>query len=103
MIANKINLLFVPLNDVKIIWTKIGNYEITQPFITTFNDSGRFNSIDFDYEKKSIFFHAVYNSGKIIFSDEIKSVLVDGLEYYDFESHTLNTLDGKHDYLVFLK
>jgi hypothetical protein len=103
MIANKINLLFIPLNDVKIIWTKIGNYEITQPFITTFNDSGRFNSIDFDYEKKSIFFHTVYNSGKIIFSDEINSVLVNGLEYYDFESHTLNTLDGKNDYLVFLK
>ena len=103
MIANKINLLFVPLNDVKIIWTKIGNYEITQPFITTFNDSGRFNSIDFDYEKKSIFFHTVYNSGQIIFSDEIDSVLVNGLEYYDFVSHTLNTIDGKNNYLVFLK
>ena len=103
MIANKINLLFIPLNDVKIIWTKIGDYEITQPFITTFNDSGRFNSIDFDYENKSIFFHTVYNSGKIIFSDEIDSVLLNGLEYSDFESHTLNTIDGKNDYLVFLK
>jgi hypothetical protein len=103
MIANKINLLFMPLNDVKIIWTTIGNYEITEPFISTFNDSGRFNSIDFDYEKKSIFFHTVYNSGKIIFADEIDSVLVNGNKYYDFESHTLNTIDGKNDYLIFLK
>lgn len=103
MIANKINLIFIPTNDVKIIWTKIGNYEITQPFISTFNDSGRFNSIDFDYEEKSIFFNTVYNSGQIIFADEIDSVLLNGIEYFDFMSHTLNTIDGKNDYLVFLK
>ena len=36
MIANKIHLTFVPTDDVKIIWTKIGNHEITEPFITTF-------------------------------------------------------------------
>jgi len=102
IIANKINLTFVPLDEVQIIWTKIGNYEITEPFIITFHDPGRFNSIDFDYKSKSIFFHTVYNSGQIIFADEIQSVLVDGDEYSNFDSHTLNTLDGKHSYHVFL-
>ncbi len=103
MISNKINLTFIPLDNVQIIWMKIGNYEITEPFITTFLDHGRFNSIDFDYENKSIFFHTVYNSGQIIFSDEILSVLVDGEDFHNFNSHTLNTLDGKHSYRVFLQ
>ena len=103
MISNKINLTFIPTDGVKIIWTKIGNHEITEQFITTFHDSGRFNQIEFDYEDKSILFHAVYNSGKIIFADEIESVLVDGDDYSDFNSHILNTIDGKHTYHIFLK
>ena len=103
MIANKIHLTFVPTDDVKIIWTKIGNHEITEPFITTFMDSGRFNQIDFDYENKSILLHAVYNAGEVIFADKIESVLVDGDDYSDFDSHILNTLEGKHTYHVFLK
>ena len=103
MIANKIHLTFVPTGDVKIIWTKIGNHEITEPFITTFMDSGRFNQIDFDYENKSILLHAVYNAGEVIFADKIESVLVDGDDYSDFDSNTLNTLEGKHTYHVFLK
>ena len=103
MIANKIHLTFVPTDDVKIIWTKIGNHEITEPFITTFMDSGRFNQIDFDYENKSILLHTVYNAGEVIFADKIESVLVDGDDYSDFDSHILNTLEGKHTYHVFLK
>ena len=103
MIANKIILTFVPTDGVKIIWTKIGSHEITEQFITTFHDSGRFNQIEFDYEDKSILLHVVYNSGKIIFADEIESVLVDGDDYSDFDSHILNTLDGNHSYHVFLK
>ena len=103
MIANKIILTFVPTDGVKIIWTKIGSHEITEQFITTFHDSGRFNQIEFNYEDKSILLHAVYNSGKIIFADEIESVLVDGDDYSNFHSHILNTLDGNHSYHVFLK
>ena len=103
MIANKIHLTFVPTGDVKIIWTKIGNHEIAEPFITTFMDSGRFNQIDFDYENKSILLHTVYNAGEVIFADKIESVLVDGDDYSDFDSHILNTLEGKHTYHVFLK
>ena len=103
MIANKLNLTFMPLDDVEIIWTKIGNYEISEPFISSFDDPGRFNSIDFDYSDKSIFFHTIHNKGQIIFADEIKSVIVDNENYANFDSHTLNTLDGTHQYLVFLK
>jgi len=103
MISNKINLTFMPLDNVEITWTKIGNYELSEPFITTFSDSGRFNSIDFNYNEKSIFFHNVHNKGQIIFADEIKSVIVDNENYANFDSHTLNTLDGTHQYLVFLK
>ena len=103
MISNKINLTFVPIGDTKIIWTKIGNYEITEPFITTFHDSGRFNQIEFDYEAKSILFHVVHNNGEIIFADEIESVFCDGGIYSDFDSHILKTIDGKHRYHVFLK
>ena len=61
MISNKINLTFMPLDNVEITWTKIGNYELSEPFITTFSDSGRFNFIDFNYNEKSIFFHNVQN------------------------------------------
>jgi hypothetical protein len=103
MISNKINLTFMPLDNVKITWTKIGNYELTEPFITTFSDSGRFNFIDFNYNEKSIFFHNVHNKGQIIFADEIKSVMVDNEKYENFDSHILNTLEGAHEYLVFLK
>ena len=103
MISNKINLTFIPTDGVKIIWTKIGNHEITEQFITTFHDSGRFNQIEFDYEAKSILFHAVHNNGEIIFADEIESVFCDGDIYSDFDSHMLKTIDGKHRYHVFLK
>ena len=103
MIANKINLTFMPHDNVEIIWTKIGNHEISEPFITTFEDSGRFNSIDFNYNDKSIFFHTIHNAGQITFAHEIESVIVNNEIYVDFDSHTLNTLDGTHAYLVFLK
>ena len=103
MIANKLNLTFMPLDDVEIIWIKIGNYEISEPFITSFDDPGRFNSIDFDYGDKSIFFHMIHNKGQIIFADEIKSVFVDGHEYNNYDSQILNTLEGTHSYKVFLK
>ena len=62
-----------------------------------------FNQIDFDYENKSILLHTVYNAGEVIFADKIESVLVDGDDYSDFDSHILNTLEGKHTYHVFLK
>ena len=101
--SNKINLTFVPIGDVKIIWMKIGEHELTQPFITTFNDSGRFNSIEFDYEKKSILFHTVYNDGQIVFADKIKSVLIDKQPYNNFQGNVLNTLPGKHEYSIFLE
>ena len=102
-ISNKINLTFVPLGDVKIIWMKIGEHELTQPFITTFNDSGRFNSIEFDYKKKSILFHTIHNSGQIVFADEIKSVLINNQPYENFKGNVLETIDGTHEYAVFLK
>ena len=102
MIGNKINLSFIPSDNVKIVWTKIGNFEITEPFAVHFNDPGRFNSIKFDYEEKSIFFETIENSGTITFSGAIKSVLVDGGSYSNFSGKTLNTLEGKHNYKVTL-
>ena len=102
MIANKINLSFIPSNSVNIVWTKIGNFEITEPFIVNFNEPGRFNAISFDHREKSIFFEAVENEGTITFSGEIKNVLVDGENYSNFSGKTLNTLEDKHNYKVTL-
>ena len=102
MIGNKINLSFVPSDNVKIVWTKIGNFEITEPFIVHFNESGRFNAIKFDYEEKSIFFETIENSGTVTFSGTINNVLADGQNYFDFNENTLNTLEGKHNYKVTL-
>ena len=102
IIGNKINLSFVPSDNVKIVWTKIGNFEIAEPFIVYFNDPGRFNAISFDYNKKSIFFETIENKGTVTFSGAIKSVLVDGQNYSNFNEKTLNTLEGKHNYKVTL-
>ena len=102
MIGNKINLSFVPSDNVKIVWTKIGNFEIPEPFIVYFNEPGRFNAINFDYKEKSIFFETIENEGTVTFSGAIKSVLVDGENYFDFAENTLNTLEGKHNYKVTL-
>ena len=102
MIGNKINLSFLPSNNVKIVWTKIGDFEITEPFIVDFNDPGRFNAIKFDYNEKSIFFETIENEGTITFSGAIKSVLVDDQRYSNFNGKILNTLGGKHSYKVTL-
>ena len=102
MIGNKINLSFIPSDNVKIVWTKIGNFEITEPFIVHFNEPGRFNAIKFDYEGKSIFFETIENSGTVTFSGAISSVLADDQNYFDFNENTLNTLEGKHNYKVTL-
>ena len=102
MIGNKINLSFVPSGDVKIVWTKIGNFEITEPFVVHFNEPGRFNAISFDYKEKSIFFETIQNEGTITFSGVIKTVLVDDQNYSNFNGNTLNTLEGKHSYKVTL-
>ncbi len=102
IIGNKINLSFVPSDNVKIVWTKIGNFEITEPFIVYFNDPGRFNAISFDYNEKSIFFETIENKGTVTFSGAIKSVLVDGKNFSNFNEKTLNTLEGKHSYKVTL-
>ena len=102
MIGNKINLSFVPSDNVKIVWTKIGNFEIAEPFIVYFNDPGRFNAISFDYNEKSIFFETIENKGTVTFSGAIKSVLVDGKNFSNFNEKTLNTLEGKHSYKVTL-
>ena len=102
-IANKINLTFIPSSDVTIIWTVIGNHELSQPFITTFHDTGRFNNVEFDYKTRSIDLKTVYGNGTITFADEIESVMVDGVLYDDFTDYTLNTVDGKHRYQIFLQ
>jgi len=102
MIGNKINLTFIPSDGVKIVWTKIGNFEITEPFIVHFNDPGRFNAIKFDYNEKSIFFETIENDGTVTFSSPINNVLVDGQNYFDFDENTLSTLEGKHNYKVTL-
>jgi hypothetical protein len=102
MIGNKINLSFIPSDNVKIVWTKIGNFEIAEPFIVYFNDPGRFNAISFDYNEKSIFFETIENKGTVTFSGAIKSVLVDGKNFSNFNEKTLNTLEGKHSYKVTL-
>jgi len=102
MIGNKINLTFIPSDDVKIVWTKIGNFEITEPFIVYFNEPGRFNTISFDYKEKSIFFETIENEGTVTFSGAIKSVLIDDQSYSNFNGKTLNTLGGKHSYKVTL-
>ena len=102
MIGNKINLSFVPSDNVKIVWTKIGNFEIREPFIVHFNEPGRFNAINFDYKEKSIFFEIIENKGTVTFSGAIKSVLVDGQNYSNFNKNTLNTLEGKYSYKVTL-
>jgi len=102
MIGNKINLSFVPSDNVKIVWTKIGNFEITEPFIVNFNEPGRFNAIKFDYNEKSIFFETIENEGTVTFSGAINSVLADGQNYSDFKENTVNTLEGKHSYKVTL-
>ena len=102
MIGNKINLTFIPSDGVKIVWTKIGNFEITEPFIVYFNEPGRFNAISFDYKEKSIFFEAIENEGTVTFSGAIKSVSVDDQSYSNFNGKILNTLEGKHSYKVTL-
>jgi len=102
IIGNKINLTFVPSDNVKIVWTKIGNFEITEPFIVHFNEPGRFNAIEFDYNEKSIFFETIENEGTVTFSGAIKSVLADGQNFSNFNEKTLNTLEGKHSYKVTL-
>ena len=102
MIGNKINLSFIPSDNVNIVWTKIGNFEITEPFIVHFNDPGRFNAINFDYKEKSIFFETIENKGTVTFSGVVQSVLVDGQDYSNFNGNTLNTLEGKHNYKVTL-
>ena len=102
MIGNKINLSFIPSDNVKIVWTKIGNFEIAEPFIVHFNDPGRFNAIKFDYNEKSIFFETIENSGTVTFSGAINNVLVDGQNYFDFDENTLSTLEGRHNYKVTL-
>jgi len=102
MIGNKINLTFVPSDGVKIVWTKIGNFEITEPFTVHFNESGRFNAINFDYKEKSIFFETIENEGTVTFSGAIKSVLVDDQRYSNFNGKILNTLGGEHSYKVTL-
>lgn len=102
MIGNKINLSFIPSDNVKIVWTKIGNFEIAEPFMVHFNDPGRFNAIKFDYNEKSIFFETIENSGTVTFSGVIKSVLADGKNFSNFNEKTLNTLEGKHSYKVTL-
>ena len=78
------------------------NFEITEPFTVHFNEPGRFNAINFDYNKKSIFIETIENQGTVTFSGAIKSVLVDGRTYSDFNGNTLNTLEGKHNYKVTL-
>ena len=45
----------------------------------------------------------VYGQGTITFADKIESVIIDGIEYDDFDNYTLNTIDGKHRYKVFLQ
>jgi hypothetical protein len=102
MIGNKINLSFIPSDNVNVVWTKIGNFELTEPFMVHFNDPGRFNAISFDYEEKSIFFETIENEGTVTFSGAIKSVLVDGQNYFNFNGKTLNTLEGNHNYKVTL-
>ena len=102
IIGNKINLSFVPSDNVKIVWTKIGNFEITEPFAVHFNEPGRFNAISFDYKEKSIFFETIENEGTVTFSGAIKSVLVDDQRYSNFNGKILNTLEGKHSYKVTL-
>ncbi|NWJ43721.1 hypothetical protein HX837_05915 [Marine Group I thaumarchaeote] len=102
IIGNKINLSFVPSDNVKIVWTKIGNFDITEPFIVHFNEPGRFNAISFDYNEKSIFFETIENEGTVTFSGAIKSVLVDGKNFSNFNEKMLNTLEGKHSYKVTL-
>jgi len=102
IIGNKINLSFIPSDNVNIVWTKIGNFEITEPFVVYFNEPGRFNAISFDYKEKSIFFETIENEGTVTFSGAIKSVLVDGKNFSNFNEKTLNTLEGKHSYKVTL-
>jgi len=102
MIGNKINLSFIPSDNVNIVWTKIGNFEITEPFTVHFNESGRFNAISFDYKEKSIFFETIENEGTVTFSGAIKSVLVDDQSYSNFNGKILNTLEGRHNYKVVL-
>jgi len=102
IIGNKINLSFIPSDNVNIVWTKIGNFEITEPFVVYFNEPGRFNAIIFDYKEKSIFFETIENHGTITFSGVIKNVLVDDQNYSNFNGKILNTLEGKHSYKVTL-
>jgi len=102
MIGNKINLSFMPSDNVKILWTKIGNFEITEPFIVHFNEPGRFNAIKFDYEEKSIFFETIENEGTVTFSGCIKKFLVDDQIQSNFHGKTVNSFEGKHNYKVTL-
>ena len=102
MIGNKINLSFIPSDNVNIVWTKIGNFEIMEPFTVHFNEPGRFNAINFDYKEKSIFFETIENHGTVTFSGVIKNVLVDDQNYSNFNGKVLNTLEGKHSYKVTL-
>ena len=102
LITNKLVLSLIPSANVNIIWTIIGTHELSEPFITGFHDSGRFNNIEFDYNNRLIDMKTVYGEGTITFADQIESVLVDGVKYENFNNYTLETLDGKHRYQIYL-
>lgn len=100
LIGNKLLLTIIPSKNVTVTWTTIGNTDISYPFLSTFEDTGRFNRVHFDIENKEITLDKVTGKGFISFPDEIKSVLVDESNYSDFNRNTLNTISGSHRYSI---
>ena len=102
-IANKLLLTILPSPEVDITWTIIGNHKLPVPFFTTFHDTGYFNAVHFDLNKKEIIFDFVNGEGTITFESKIQNVLMDGKKYDNFEENVLSTISGEHSYKVRLK
>ena len=103
MVANKIFSTIKPSQTVEIVWTTIGNTSLQEPFIETFNDSGWFNAVKFNYADKEISFKMVTGEGTIEFSDKIKSVTMNDENYTNFEEKILKTASDTNSYIVRLE
>ena len=103
MVANKIFSTIKPSQTVEIVWTTIGNTSLQEPFIETFNDSGWFNAVKFNYADKEISFKMVTGEGTIEFSDKIESVTMNDENYTNFEENILKTASDTNSYIIVLE
>lgn len=101
--ANKIFITVLPSPNVKVVWITIGHASLEQPFLGTFTDTGWFNEVKFDFEKKMITLNFVTGQGTIKFTNEIESATINGQVYTNFEENALKTQQGTNSYTVTLE